>query len=257
MAAMKIIFFSGTGNSKYAAKRIAQIMGIGSDELLDAGREIKAGRPGVIEDEDVVVCTPVYAWRTPEVLEDWLRSSVFRGKRIWYVMTCGDQIGGADKYNEKLSGDLGLTHMGTAEIIMPENYIAMFNAPFEEEARSIIRAAKGPIDEAAWHIKNGEPIPPVHQFFIWKAGSAVVRPVFSKLFIKDKAFKAGPDCTGCGLCEELCPMNNIKIVGGRPVWNGDCTHCMACICRCPEEAIEYGRGSIGRFRYNLERVMEK
>ena len=28
-----------------------------------------------------------------------------------------------------------------------------------------------------------------------------------------------------------------------------CTHCMACICRCPSEAIEYGKHSIGKPRY--------
>ena len=36
---------------------------------------------------------------------------------------------------------------------------------------------------------------------------------------------------------------------GKPVWGNDCTHCMACICKCPTEAIEYGKVSIGQNRY--------
>ena len=59
-------------------------------------------------------------------------------------------------------------------------------------------------------------------------------------------------CTSCGLCAARCPLNNIVLEGGRPVWKGECTHCMACIGGCPTEAIEYGEKSKGRRRYYLE-----
>ena len=48
------------------------------------------------------------------------------------------------------------------------------------------------------------------------------------------------------------PLNNIALEGGRPVWKGTCTHCMACIGGCPAEAIEYGEKSKGRRRYYLK-----
>ena len=38
---------------------------------------------------------------------------------------------------------------------------------------------------------------------------------------------------------ERCPLNNIRLENGKPVWGKHCTHCMACICDCPKEAIEY------------------
>ena len=47
-------------------------------------------------------------------------------------------------------------------------------------------------------------------------------------------------------------MNNITLRGGRPVWGKACTHCMACICYCPAEAIEYGKKSRGKPRYRFE-----
>lgn len=43
-----------------------------------------------------------------------------------------------------------------------------------------------------------------------------------------------------------------SLQNGKPVWGQDCTHCMACICCCPAEAIEYGKMSLGKPRYHFE-----
>ena len=40
----------------------------------------------------------------------------------------------------------------------------------------------------------------------------------------------------------------------KPVWDKNCTHCMACICYCPVEAIEYGKKSVGKPRYHFEKL---
>ena len=62
-------------------------------------------------------------------------------------------------------------------------------------------------------------------------------PVWCKIKLKDKDFYASDKCIGCGKCEKLCPLNNIKMVDKKPTWNHNCTHCMACIGNCPVEAI--------------------
>ena len=62
-------------------------------------------------------------------------------------MTCGSEIGSADKYNRALCQEKHLTCMGTAQIIMPENYIAMFPVPDSEEAAEIIANAEPDIDD--------------------------------------------------------------------------------------------------------------
>ena len=56
-------------------------------------------------------------------------------------------------------------------------------------------------------------------------------------------------CVSCGKCAAVCPLGNIAMVARKPRWGGDCTHCMACICGCPAEAIEYGKKSLGKPRY--------
>ncbi len=46
-----------------------------------------------------------------------------------------------------------------AQIVMPENYIAMFKAPEREEAESIVRAAEPAIADAIACLKAKKPFP--------------------------------------------------------------------------------------------------
>ena len=112
-----VVYFSGTGNSKYIAERIAGSL---QEKLLCMNERIKSGDTGSVKTgENLVVVVPTYAWRIPRVVSDWIGQTEFVGaKNVWYVMSCGSGIGGADIYNRKLSEKKGLKHMGTAQIIM-------------------------------------------------------------------------------------------------------------------------------------------
>ena len=250
-----ILYFSGTGNSKYIAERIAAAL---SDKVLNVGDRIKAGDTSAVNTgRDVIMSMPTYAWRIPRVASDWLEKTELIGaERIWFVMNCGDQIGNAAKYNRQLAEQKNLEYMGTAQIIMPENYIAMFGVPDDDEARAIVRKSEPYIDRAIACIKEDRRFPAPRGNLYDKFVSSAVNPIFYNLFVKTDAFKAGDNCTGCGLCVEKCPLNNIKInsASGKPEWGKTCTHCMACICYCPSEAIEYGKKSHSKPRYHFERL---
>ena len=246
-----VLYFSGTGNSRYIAQRIAEALG---DELLSMNDRIKAGDTSpVTSDERLVIVTPTNAWRIPRIVRDWLVKTSFpNAKQAWFVMTCGSEIGNAAKYNRGLCQGKQLTYMGTAQIIMPENYIAMFNAPQAEEARQIVARAEPDIDRVTAAIAANQAFPQPRNNLYDRFMSGPVNPVFYAGFVKAKAFAAGDACTGCGACAERCPMNNIAIRAGKPVWGTACTHCMACLCYCPKEAIEYGKKSRGKPRYHFE-----
>ena len=246
-----ILFFSGTGNSNYVAKRIADALG---DEIVNLNARIKASDSSSIETgERVIIVTPTYAWRIPRVVRDWLRKTELRGaKQVWFVMTCGSEIGNADKYNRELCTEKRLSCMGTAQIVMPENYIAMFSAPQADEARQIVAKAEPSIDRAIAAIQSNQPFAPTRNKLYDRLMSGPVNPIFYKCFVKADAFTVSEACIGCGQCAKRCPMNNVTIKDGKPVWGRNCTHCMACICYCPKEAIEYGKKSVGQPRYHFE-----
>ena len=132
-----VLYFTGTGNSWYLAQRIAEGLEM---PLYDLNACIKAGDTAPVQTgRDVVLVTPTYAWRIPRVVSEWLGKTTLTGaERIWFVMDCGSEIGNAAGYNRQLAAQKRLQYMGTAQIIMPENYIAMFNAPQKEQARSIV-----------------------------------------------------------------------------------------------------------------------
>lgn len=251
-----VLFFTGTGNSRHIAERIAHAL---NDTLISLNDRIKSGdiTPLAVNGRLVLVM-PTYAWRIPRIVRDHLLRTELRGAReTWFVMNCGSEIGNAAKYNRALCREKGLVYMGTAQIVMPENYIALFQAPQAEEARQIVTQAEPEIDRAIAAIAKSQAFGPTPKHLLNRFLSGPVNPFFYTAIVKDKAFTASAACNGCGQCVKRCPLNNITLPDGKPVWGGRCTHCMACICYCPAEAIEYGKKSAGKPRYHFEALHPK
>ena len=245
-----ILYYTGTGNSAYAARRIAAAIG---DEAVDLFSRLRDEDTSPIESQKPwVIVTPTYAWRVPRIVRDWLDKTELRGAReIYFVMTCGSEIGNAGSYAEKWCRGKGLCFKGCAGVVMPENYIVMFSAPSPKEEAEIIVRANGRIDSLAQSIAKGKDFVLPQIKLMDRIYSGVVNDAFYPVFVKSKKFRATSECIGCGKCAALCPKKCIRIENGKPVWSEGCTHCMACICRCPKQAIEYGSHTKGLRRYYL------
>lgn len=243
-----IIYFTGTGNSEHVARTMAEAL---QDELVDAREYLKEGKNMALASERPwVIVAPTYCWRLPRVLEALLRHSRFAGARhAYFVLTCGSDVGNAGHYLKKLCKSLSWNYMGVFPICMPENYIAMFDVPSEEQSRKLIRIGDKFAKRAVNKIQAGEKFQEIQVPVTGKLCSGPVNPMFYRLAVRDKAFYATDACIGCGKCVRDCVMNNIRLQAGKPQWQGNCTHCMACICGCPSQAIEYGKKSIGKRRY--------
>lgn len=153
-----ILFFSGTGNSEYAAKRIGKAI---NDDAVDLFGKIRSHDYSQLHSEKPwVIVVPTYAWRIPRIVQEWLENTALTGNRsIYFVMTCGGSIGNAGAYLEKLCNAKKLDFCGCMEVVMPENYIAMYSAPAQDEALEIIRRSEKVMDEAALLIKSGKVFP--------------------------------------------------------------------------------------------------
>jgi flavodoxin/NAD-dependent dihydropyrimidine dehydrogenase PreA subunit len=245
-----ILYFSGTGNSRYITRKIGTALG---EDIVSVNDRIRSGDHSEIRADRLIFVMPTYAWRIPRVVEDWINKTQFTGgAKAYFVMNCGDEIGNAGKYTARLCKNKGFCDMGIYEVPMPENYIAIYSAPDEEEAGRIISAAASKISEAIACIKEGKYFPSYKTDFADKVKSGLFNPFFYRFIVKDKQFIVTDNCISCGRCEKVCPLNNIQMADGKPKWSGHCTHCMACICTCPKEAIEYGKHTKGLRRYYCE-----
>ena len=167
------------------------------------------------------------------------------------MLTCGDDVGNAAKYARRLCAKKGLRFCGLEPLVMPENYITMYQAPGREEAEQIIRRAEPELERLAGMIREGKPFPGPMVTWGGRVKSSIVNRLFYPLYVNAKGYYAAEGCVGCGRCVKLCPLNNIRLEGGKPVWGRKCTQCMACICGCPARAVEYGKRTQGKERYYL------
>ena len=69
------------------------------------------------------------------------------------------------------------------------------------------------------------------------SGLALHLPFSELIPLADRSFRTNEKCNGCGVCSRVCPVNNIKMVEGRPVGQHHCENCYACYVWRPQGAI--------------------
>ena len=76
--------------------------------------------------------------------------------------------------------------MGTSQILMPENYIAMFDAPEAEEARKIIAKAEPDIEKVIAYIRDVKEFCLPRNKLYDRFMSGPVNPIFYKFFCESQ-----------------------------------------------------------------------
>ncbi len=240
-----VIYFSGTGNSRYIANKIADGL---NDDIIDIFN-LKDKKGSFTSEKPYVFVAPTHAYKIPPLFEKFITDSTFKGsKKAYFAMTCGETIGKAKQPLTKLCKNKGFEFMGVRAFVMPENYICMFDSPPNNKAKELIAKAAPIIKALIEAIKNEKAIESSN-------GSAFLTYIVNSLFyatcVKDKKFHAIDACISCGKCKDICITENITIENGKPLWHGNCIQCQACISICPKNAIEYGKITKGKHRYYL------
>ena len=243
-----VLYFSGTGNSKFVAERIANAL---NEKVCDISEFIKKKEtPVFTEGGKYIFVAPSYMSAPAKAMVDFVEDSAFpTGIEAYFVVTCVASMGTTPKIAKRLSKKKGFKYMGSAQIQMPQNYIVFFKTQESAENLKVIKDAVSHIDELATKIQNGEKIKERWISLLEHVFTVSIGNLYYKYFMGTKKFMVKDDCISCGKCARVCPFGNISIVEGKPVWGDDCTHCMACINLCPKGAIEYGENTIGKPRY--------
>ncbi|MCL2099385.1 MAG: EFR1 family ferrodoxin [Oscillospiraceae bacterium] len=231
-----IYWFSGTGNSLYAAKKLSEALG--NITLVQITNEPPVEPVGG-DRAKIGFVFPSYYGNLPRAVRAFIEKLEFNsGTYIFSVVTMGAPFGqGSIAALEKVLAEKGMKLNYGRGMLMPANYIIKYNPMF------IGRAAKADkhINRIADEIKAQKPV--------IKKNSMVSDSLYKDIKSLDKDFTVSGKCTGCGLCENICPVQNIKLENDKPVWQRRCEHCVACISWCPARAIEYGGKTASRNRY--------
>ena len=248
-----ILYFSGTGNSYVVAKQISEAI---KDEIKSINKLLKQDfHDEIYSDKPLIFVVPTYGWRMPRVVEEFIRKIKFKGNsKAYFILTCEAGIGNAEKYVINLCKEKNFKFKGLDFVFMPANYIALYPMSDKEKIEEILENAKIKISEIAEEIKLENELINKKASIMGKLQSGLVNYLFYKLFVKSKGFRVDDSCISCGKCIEVCSLNNISLLDGKPVWKNNCTHCMACINRCPKEAIQHKNNTKNKSRYYIDKI---
>ncbi len=140
--------------------------------------------------------------------------------------------------------------MGAGGLRTPQDYIVCFPMTKAEEIRRRLGNARQDAERIADVITQGETLGMKGRSAVERVATEAVEKLYNRFFTSARGFRTTEACVGCGLCVKVCPLNNVRLVKGRPVWGKECVHCMGCINRCPKKAVEYGKGTVGKERYS-------
>lgn len=244
-----ILYFSATGNSEYVAKYLAYL---NDDEVIDMSKYLRNNEAmNLTSEKPYVIVAPIYISTIPVIVLNLLKKSKIEGnKNIYFIMTCaGSGVSGAGAFAKPLAEKLGLIYRGVEHLSMPQNYLMFFTVKEKDENDVKMNEAVAKVPLLANKIKEDQDFDCSKVGLMHKLSIKPVIWIFDVLCIKPKKFYSTDECIGCSLCANVCPLNNIKMIDGKPIWGKNCCHCSACINRCPKTAIEYGKKTIGKNRY--------
>lgn len=254
-----ILYFSGTGNSRYVAENLGALLG---ERLIELRPSLRGSTLTLDSTEQRVVWVyPIYSWGIPPYILEMLarvRIDTLSPLPHHAVVTCGDDCGRADVMWRHALRSHHLIEGSMWSVQMPNNYVSMKGFDIDSPGLTASKLAAAP--ERIAHIASAMEHAELEKrqvtdivrgrFARFKTG--VIYPWFVRHAMDPSRFSSTDACTGCGTCAKECPLGNITITDGRPQWGNDCSGCLACYHVCPCHAVAYGKATRDKGQYLLK-----
>jgi flavodoxin/NAD-dependent dihydropyrimidine dehydrogenase PreA subunit len=244
-----IFYFSGTGNTEFIAKKFqAALQAKGFDVKLEAIDLIK-DKTDLNEYNLIGIGFPLYAWNLPlNVRNLIINFTKVKGKDAFVFVTMGGPTAlGALGITADLLKSQGFRVVSAEGIEMPSNDNILFDGdnPMSERSQRMRQAATEKVKEIVNSIQSGKSKISGNNLFMKSLSrltgfwiNKIYRPYFHyhKFWVDEKCL---PECR---MCEEFCPVGNIKKIDiQKVVFDRICILCARCINCCPVQAIQYGQ----------------
>ncbi|GHT66946.1 4Fe-4S ferredoxin [Spirochaetia bacterium] len=244
----RIYYFSGTGNTYWSAKKLAQR--IGDAVIVSISREIK--QPEIrVEADAVVFMFPAYAYGVPVMVRRFLEKAEIRAGYLAALVSYGSSPGGALAEVSRVLGRKKLVLNYGGRIPAVENYIPIFGAQKAELRNRRLALQAEATEQAAAAIVSRTS----NRVLTFRPFAGFVSALFHIGCPRmGRLFRVTAACNACGLCARICPAGAISMTGQGPVFQNGCEQCQACLNFCPRKAISFGRLKPDTERYHHPEV---
>ncbi len=250
-----IFYFTGTGNSLWAARNLARELG--NTELISmVDWDVKKH---TIHSPVIGLVFPVHIWGVPRRVLDFLEElKAMSPEYIFAIANNAGQVSNTLVQLQKQMESQGLFLSSGWSIIMPSNYIPWGGPGSLEEQNQLFQEARLKLANIVEKIRRRYNIPvdkgPLWQRLIF---TGIYKMSFPHVPKMDDKFWVDERCNQCGLCAEICPAKNIDFQNDNLVWHNNCEQCLACLQWCPKEALQYGKKTPAYSRYHHPEVKMK
>ena len=223
-----VFYFTGTGNSLYAARQLeAEPVSI---------PQVMRGREREFTADSIGIVSPVYGHEVPPMVKDFLRESTFETGYFYIIITYGCRHGGAAELAKELCVECGVRVDYINTLHMADNWLPAFDMDAERAMDKHIPEQLAAITADVKARRHA--ISPVtdndraaHQEYLRNV-SGVPEAMWQNLVVVTER------CVGCGLCTRVCPADCMVLENGRAKHiPGNCQDCLACAHACPHKAI--------------------
>ena len=233
------LYFSGTGNSKYAVELFCKEY---ENESRTYSIEDTETLTAVTEADLIVFAYSVQFSTVPKILRDYItdHNGLWKNKKVFIIATMGLFSGDGSGMLGRLLQCCGAEVIGGLHLKMPDSIAdeKALKRPLEKN-KVLVKQAEQKIKESVKRLKVGKPTQEGIGVLYRLAGFFGQRAYFGhKTKRYSSKLKVDTDkCIGCGLCEKICPMKNITIEEQKAVSSDRCTMCYRCINKCPKQAL--------------------
>lgn len=253
-----ILYFSGTGNTYYCAKYLGERLSR-SGNAIDLYSVEDFPCEQAAQYDFLIAGFPVYAGNMPAIVRDCLGALPPAGTgRAGLFCTKALCSGNALRKASRLLAASGSRIVGCADVTMPGSDGLAFlpaDSAFAKKMCGRDFSHIRPLDRLAEKIERDGRAGDFPLVRMRTRPSGVVMDLSFKLCYApvsrwiQKKFRADAHCVRCGLCERICPARNIRVTENGVAFGGRCMLCMRCIHQCPQAAIQIGRGTVGKTRW--------
>lgn len=191
--------------------------------------------------DTLVVGYPVHGFNAPQNVLDFAKSLQEGDNKAYYIIkTSGEPLhlnDASSRILDRILKKKGYVKKGEFHYVMPYNMIFRHSdkmaALMWQAARNTAPADADLVFEGKEHPLKAK-LPALATRFV-VAVEHKGMPFLGRFFKADKE-----KCVSCGKCAKLCPMSNIEMKDGLPVFGKHCIGCTACSFNCPTSAIDIG-----------------